>query len=329
MIELTAILLPLSIAGVVIALCVILATLLLPHKETNSAVALREMVDQYAGNTEEAAAPSQSLATRVRMTSSARTAQILANRGWTDRLKAGLTAAGMTLKPEEFVLITLACGVGGAIGLFVIGRASVPAAVLGLFIGLAVPPLVMRVKANRRQAQFLYELPDTLSALASSLTSGASLTQALDAVARESSGPMQEELQRVIIENRLGTSVPDALEQTAIRMNCGDLQMVVMAIRLQSSVGGNLSTLLKTVANTLRERVKMARHVKALSAEGRMSLWVLMALPIVVAVFSALTRPEYFQIFYTTVPGVIMLVMGILMMIAGYLWARSIVKVEV
>ena len=95
-----------------------------PHKETNSAVALREMVDQYAGNTEEAAAPSQSLATRVRMTSSARTAQILANRGWTDRLKAGLTAAGMTLKPEEFVLITLACGVGGAIGLFVIGRAS-------------------------------------------------------------------------------------------------------------------------------------------------------------------------------------------------------------
>ena len=125
---------------------------------------------------------------------------------------------------------------------------------------------------------------------------------------------MQEELQRVIIENRLGTSVPDALEQTAIRMNCGDLQMVVMAIRLQSSVGGNLSTLLKTVANTLRERVKMARHVKALSAEGRMSLWVLMALPIVVAVFSALTRPGT-SVFYTTVPGVIMLVMGVLMMI--------------
>ena len=73
----------------------------------------------------------------------------------------------------------------------------------------------------------------------------------------------------------------------------------------------------------------MTRHVKALSAEGRMSLWVLMALPVVVAVFSALTRPEYFRIFYTTVPGVIMLVMGILMMTAGYLWARSIVKVEV
>ncbi len=329
MIEVNALLLPLSIAGVVIALCVILATLLLPHKETGSAAALREIVDQYAGNTEEPVTTQQSIATRLRTSSSARTAQILANRGWTDRLKAGLTSAGMTLKPEEFVLISAACGVGGAFGLFVIGRGSVPAAVLGFFIGLSILPLMLRVKASRRQAQFLYELPDTLSALASSLSSGASLTQALDAVARESSGPMQEELQRVIIENRLGTSIQDALEQTAIRMNCDDLQMVVMAIRLQSNVGGNLSTLLKTVANTLRERVKMTRHVKALSAEGRMSLWVLMALPVVVAVFSALTRPEYFRIFYTTVPGVIMLVMGILMMTAGYLWARSIVKVEV
>ena len=323
------ILLPLSIIGVVVALCVILATLLIPTKQSSRSVALREMVSQYTTTTDRGRKSEASLATKLRTGSSARTAQLLANRGWSDRLKAGLTAAGMTLKPEEFVLLTIGCGVGGGVGLFVIGRGSIAGALLGLFIGLAIPPLVLRFKAGRREAQFLYDLPDTLTALASSLSSGSSLTQAFDAVARESRGPMQEELQRVIIENRLGTSVPDALEQTAVRMNCGDLQMVVMAIRLQQSVGGNLSTLMKTVANTLRERVKMARHVKALSAEGRMSLWVLMALPIVVALFTAVTRPEYFSIFLTTLPGIVMLVMGSIMMLLGYLWARSIVKVEV
>lgn len=322
-------LLPLSIIGVVVALCVILALILIPQKAPDRTVALREMIDQYrvTGGSEQA--EPNSVITKLRIGSATRTADILAKRGWNERLAAGLTAAGMSFKPEEFVLLTIGAGLGGAFGLFVLMRASIPGALLGLVIGLAVPLLVVRVKASKREAQFLYELPDTLSAIASSLSSGASLPQAFDAVASESSGPMQEELQRVIIENRLGTSVPDALQETADRMHCADLYMVVMAIRLQSSVGGNLSTLLKTVSTTLRERVKMTRHVRALSAEGRMSLWVLMALPVVVGIFSALTRPEYFQIFLTTVPGMVMLVMGSIMMLLGYLWARAIVNVEV
>lgn len=322
-------LLPLSIVGVVIAIAVILAVLILPRRESSARTALREMVEQYSGPTTDRGSSSPSVITKLRVGSSARTAQILAKRGWTDRLRAGLTAAGMSLKPEEFVLLAIVCAIGGAIGLFIVGRGSVPGALLGFIIGLAVPILIMRLKVGRRESQFIYDLPDTLGALASSLSAGSSLVQAFDAVARESSGAMQEELQRIIIENRLGTSLPDALEETAVRMNCGDLKMVVMAVRLQASVGGNLSELMKTVANTLRERVKMARHVRALSAEGRMSLWVLMALPVIVAVFSAITRPEYFQIFYTTLPGVVMLFCSVIMMIMGYLWARAIVKVEV
>ena len=322
-------LLPFSIIAVVVALCVILAVLLIPQKTPDRTAALREMIDQYRVNDPSANESADSVMTRLRGSGAAHTATMLEKRGWNDRLRAGLTSAGMSLKPEEFVLLTVATALGGAIGLFLLLRASLPGAMLGLVIGAAVPILVMRVKASKREAQFVYELPDALGAIASSLSSGASLAQAFDAVASESSGAMQEELQRVIIQNRLGTSVPDALQETADRMNCVDLQMVVMAIRLQSSVGGNLSTLLKTVATTLRERVKMARHVRALSAEGRMSLWVLMALPVVVGAFSALTRPEYFQIFLTTVPGMMMLIIGSVMMLLGYLWARAIVNVEI
>jgi len=321
-------LLPLSIIAVVVALFVIMAVILIPQKTPDRTAALREMIDQYRVNDTSVSESPDSVVTRLRASSSNRTANLLEKRGWNERLRAGLTSAGMSVKPEEFVLLTIGSGLGGAIVLFLLLRASLPGAMLGLVIGTAIPILVMRVKASKREAQFVYDLPDALGAIASSLSSGASLAQAFDAVASESSGAMQEELQRVIIQNRLGTSVPDALQETAARMHCVDLEMVVMAIRLQSSVGGNLATLLKTVATTLRERVKMARHVRALSAEGRMSLWVLMALPVVVGIFSALTRPEYFQIFLTTVPGMMMLGIGSIMMLLGYLWARSIVNVE-
>ncbi len=213
--------------------------------------------------------------------------------------------------------------------MFLLSRGSIPAAVLGLVIGMAIPPMVLRFRASKRQARFVAEMPEMLTALASGMSAGASLPQAIEGVAADTTGPMADELNRAIIETRLGTSVPDALEQSAIRMKCKDLQLVVMAMRLQSMHGGNLTELLNTVAATLRERVQMQRHVKALSAEGRLSLMVLMSLPIVMLAFMAVVRPEYFNFFITTPKGLVMLLSGSIAMLMGFLWARSIVAVEV
>ena len=321
--------LPLSIIGVVLSLIVIAAVLLLPNKESQRSKALTEMVETYAHNNSASEQEAKSVLTQLRQGGANRTASILASRGWTEKFAVGLTAAGISMKPEEYVLLTAGAGVGGGLVMFLLSGGQLAAGVLGFLIGFPVPVNVVRTKTSRRHAKFAADLPDLLTALASGLSAGASLPQALDSVSNEATGPMADELHRVLINSRLGMSVPDALEESSGRMKCADLELVVMAMRLQGMHGGNLAELLTTVSTTLRERVQMKRHVAALSAEGRLSVLVLMALPIGVLVYMALLRKDYFNYFITTGPGFIMLVVGGVMMLMGYLWSRSIVKVEV
>ena len=115
------------------------------------------------------------------------------------------------------------------------------------------------------------QLPDTLQLLAGSLAAGYSLPQAVDTVVRESDGPMAVELNRALVEARLGVPIEDALETVARRMNSVDFAWVVMAIRIQREVGGNLAEVLTNVAATMRERERLRRQVEVLSAEGRLS----------------------------------------------------------
>jgi tight adherence protein B len=320
----------LSIIGVVTSAIVLLVLLFLPSKKMQRRHSLAKRVREYAHpEDEEEQAVQDSAYARLKLRSATRTAQILARRGWYDKLGSGLSAAGLTLKAEEFVLLCAACAVIGGGSLFFLSGGIIPAGMLGAFVGVAIPTVFLRLKASRRQAKFLAELPDTLSAIASGLSAGASVPQAIESTALETTGPMGDELNRAIIQSRLGTSFPDALEQTAIRMHCPDLLLIVMAMRLQASHGGNLGELLTTVSSTLRERVQLGRHVRALSAEGRLSLMVLMALPVMVLCFMAVVRPEYFNFFVTTAAGMAMLGGCAVMMLMGYLWARVLVRVEV
>lgn len=323
-----SLIIPLAIIGVIAAIIVILAVLLLPNRQSERSKALSELVKDYSLRADEPPPPDSGLLKKMRIGGEDRTAKFLQRRGWHEKLQQSLSSAGMRMKPEEFVLLTILAGIGGMIVFFFIS-ATIPGVVLGLFFGAVIPIIVLRFKISRREAQFLNELPDTLTNLASGMSAGSSLSQALEGVARESTGPMGDELQRAIIQMRLGTSVPDALEESAARMHCDDLLLVVMAMRLQSAHGGNLAELLKTVSATLRERVQMKRHVRALSAEGRLSMWVLLILPVFVLIYMAMVRREYFNYFLTTTIGIIMLAGCGLMMFVGYIWARAVVKVEV
>jgi len=326
-----SLLLPISIAGLVSSTIVILVLLVKPSGSSKQGSALAERVATYSGTNRAGKQDPEveSLLARLREGSSTRTAQILEKQGWSEKLTIGLAAAGMSFKPEEFVLMSMGCGALGAITMFLASSASIPAGVFGFLIGVAIPVLVMRAKVSKRQVRFVNDMPDMLTSLASALSAGAAVGQALETTAEEAEGPMADELSRVLIETRLGTSIPDALEDTADRMKCPDLRMVVMAMRLQAMHGGNLSELLNTVAATLRERVQMARHVRALSAEGRLSLLVLISLPFLVLAFMAVIRPEYFMFFLTTAIGMVMLGVAAIMLLCGYLWGRAVVKVEI
>jgi tight adherence protein B len=199
--------------------------------------------------------------------------------------------------------------------------------VLGI-LGTAAPRMVLNTMINRRREAFADQLEGTLQIVAGSLRSGYGLVQAVSTVAAESPSPTSDEFGRVVVENRLGRTVEDATRAMAERLENEDLEWVVEAIEIQHEVGGNLAEVLDTVTATIRDRNNIRRQVKALSAEGRISAIILIALPFVVASLIAVVTPDYLTELFSTVIGRIMLGFAGLMMLLGTVWIKKLVKVD-
>jgi tight adherence protein B len=244
-------------------------------------------------------------------------------------LAAKLDAAGVPLRPAEWMLVHIGFAIAVGLTLTLLSGFSLLATVLGVVLGVGLPYAFLSIKEGRRKSAFAQQLPDTLQLLSGSLAAGYSLPQAVDTVVRESSGPMAVELNRAIVEARLGVPIEDALETVARRMNSVDFAWVVMAIKIQRDVGGNLAEVLSNVAATMRERERLRRQVEVLSAEGRLSAIILGALPVVFALYLALTRPEYLAYLVTTPLGILMVVGGVVLLLGGAFWLSKVVKVEV
>ena len=244
------------------------------------------------------------------------------------RIEARLEAAGMSLKPAEWLLLHAGIAVGAGIVGGLLGAGNPVLIVLLLAAGVVVPWLYLGIKKSRRTAAFDEGLADTLQLLSGSLSAGLSLAQSLDTITREGSEPVSSEFRRVIVESRLGVTVEDALEGVATRMESKDFAWVVMAIRIQRQVGGNLSELLLTVAATLRERAYLRRHVSALSAEGRLSCWILGGLPPVFLAYLAVSKPAYVHPLFTTPIGVLMCIAMAVLLSVGIFWMSKVAKVQ-
>ena len=181
--------------------------------------------------------------------------------------------------------------IGAGIALFIaLGPAG---ALLGLVLGFVATMLYQTAQVERRSSRFAEQLPDALQLVIGSLRSGFSLPQAFDSLVRESPEPVRSEFGRALAEHRLGADLSDALERVAQRTGSDDLVWAVMAVRIQREVGGNLAEVLQTTVDTMRERARLRRHVRALSAEGRLSAWVLIALPLSLGLFMFLFRRSY------------------------------------
>jgi len=251
------------------------------------------------------------------------------NANFEARIATRLEAAGIALKASEWLLLHIGIAfASGILGLLISGGNPL-VTVLFLFFGLVGPWMYLSIKQSRRLKAFDSGLADTLQLMAGSLTAGLSLAQSLDTIVREGQEPVTSEFKRVIVESRLGVGLEDALDGVAERMNSIDFKWVVMAIRIQREVGGNLAELLNTVSATLREREYLRRHVKALSAEGRLSTWILGGLPPVFLLYLVLAKPDYVHPMFSTPVGWIMLsVMGVLLTV-GVFWMSKVSKVDV
>jgi tight adherence protein B len=173
------------------------------------------------------------------------------------------------------------------------------------------------------------QLADVLSILASSLRAGHSFLQSLDQVASEISEPSATEFHRTVSEIRLGRSIDEAMIAMADRVGSEDMRWAVMAVNVQREVGGNLAEVLDIVASTVRERAYIHRQVRVLSAEGRFSIGILMALPVGLFAYLSLINPEYVSPLFTHPIGRIFLLAGGSLMVAGFFVMRRIVKIDV
>ena len=196
-------------------------------------------------------------------------------------------------------------------------------------VGAALPWWWLRRKHSKRQAAFNAQLAETLTLMSGGLSAGLSLPQAVDTVVREGQEPMASELRRALVEQRLGVTIEDALDGVGDRMESQDFNWVVMAVRIQREVGGNLAELLTTVSDTLREREYLRRQVRVLSAEGRFSGYVLTALPPVMFVYMLFVRPDFVRPLYTTGIGFVLVGVAATLLALGQFIMSRLTKIEV
>ena len=251
------------------------------------------------------------------------------NKGLEAKLETRLAAAGSSFKPSEWLLLHVGVVIASGMLGVLIGGGSIVLALLFVVVGFFVPRLVLSFQASRRRKAFNSSLPDTLQLMSGSLSAGLSLAQSVDTVVNEGPEPIASEFKRVLVENRIGVSIEDAFEGVAGRFQSKDFAWVVMAIRIQRQVGGNLAELLTTVAATMREREYLRRQVAALAAEGKLSAIILACLPPGFLIILSITNRTYIEPLFSTGLGLLMLIGASVWLCIGVFWMSRMVKVEI
>src|SRR5205823_1543418 len=203
---------------------------------------------------------------------------------------------------------------------------------LALVIGLVVPFGVrafVKRKVKRKRDLFAEQLPDNLQVLASALRAGHSFIGALSVVVEDAPEPSRSEFRRVVADEQLGVPLEEALHTVVERMENRELEQVALVGALQRQTGGNTAEVLDRVTETIRERFELRRTVQTLTAQGRMSRWVVSLLPLFLLIVISLINPGYAHVLYAHTGGRIALAFAGLMVVSGSLVIKKIINIKV
>ena len=267
--------------------------------------------------------------------------RVVENRDFGANLARDIARADLRLKPSEF----LAIWAGSIVGLpflFIVFSLGLPALrtplalLVAAFIGFMLPRFWLGRRKSGRLGAFNKQLPDTITLLANGLRAGSSFLQAVELVVRESRPPVSTEFSRVIREVNLGLPFEQAMENMVRRVRSDDLELMATAINIQHTVGGNLAEILDSIAFTIRERIRIKGEIRTLTAQQRLSGYVVGFLPIGLAGFLFVAAPNFMQPMFDKPPeafglplGVVILFFGGFMMFIGFMLIRKIVDIEV
>jgi tight adherence protein B len=267
--------------------------------------------------------------------------KVLDNQDLSARLSTEIARADLKLRPAELVAAWIASPFVFVAAAFILsflftGLRNILALVLVFLIGAYFPRYYLKFRQKRRIKQFGQQLPDTITLLANSLRAGSSFLQGLELVTRESQPPISEEFERVVREMSLGVALQPALNNLVRRVASEDVELMVTAINIQSQVGGNLATVLDSIAFTIRERVRIIGEINTLTAMQRYSGYVITLLPIGLGGILFLVSPTYIGRMLNPTPailglpaGIVFFMIGFISMGIGYLLIRRIVDIKV
>lgn len=267
--------------------------------------------------------------------------KVVEQRDFGANLQRELARADLKLKPSEYLFIWGASIVGVPVIMFIFSFAfpalgNPLALLIGALIGFFLPRFWLNRRKNGRLNAFNKQLPDTITLIANALRAGSSFLQAIELVVREARPPISTEFSRVIREVNLGLPFDQALENMVRRVRSDDLELMATAISIQHQVGGNLAEILDSIAYTIRERVRIKGEIRTLTAQQRLSGYVVGFLPIGLAGFLFVAAPGFMDPMFANPPaiaglpaGVIILFFGGFMMFIGFMLIRRIVDIEV
>lgn len=262
------------------------------------------------------------------------------SRGSSSKIEKNLVTAGLLLKPAEFMMINLVClAVCLLIGLLYVANMPaysglfplikrVFALFMAVYLGWKTPQWILQYMADKRRMTLEYQLADALTIIASGLKGGYSFVQGLDMAAQQLEAPIKDEVARVLRLIQLGLDTPRALVQMSDRVNSYDYDMTVSATNIQLTVGGNLSLLLENIAATIRDRIRLRRDIAVLTAQGRMSGGILVALPIGIGIMLFGINGEYMSRLITTDLGNNLLYMAAGMQGFGIYWIKKLLDFD-
>lgn len=247
--------------------------------------------------------------------------------GFTGFFSKRLTAAGLAIRPSEFIFMHLLFVIGLAVAVQVlVGNLLV--SLVAIVVGVIGPFVALDALVRRRTAAFEAQLPDILGLIGSSLRAGWGIQQAIGLAVEEIAEPGRGEFSRVQSQVRLGLSLEDALDRMAKRIGSTEFTWTVAVISIQREVGGNLAEVLDTVAETIRERAELRGHVRSLTAEGRLTAWILSVLPFLLVAMLWFVGREYLLRALTSPFGLGAYAFAALLLIVGIVWLVKTVEVE-
>jgi tight adherence protein B len=289
---------------------------------------MMERMEQLATEQADALAPRPTSLFRAER--GAGPAWLLALAGWLPHvrdIRHLLQQADLTWTVETFLLLSagLALASGALVRMTVAGWVGALAAAA---LGAALPFLYARRRRTVRLRRFEELFPGALDLLGRAVRAGHPLTAGMKTVAEESPEPVAGEFRRAFEEQRFGLPFEDSLTALADRVPLPDVRIFVTALLIHREAGGNLAEMLNNLAGVVRQRFVLVRQVRTLTAEGRMSMWILGLMPFVVGAFVAFTNPEYVKPLVTHPIGRLMVVSALGLQVVGWLWMRRIIDIE-